>query len=257
MSMAMMAEGQSYILRTEGLSRAFGGFYANKDVNLKVKSGSIHALIGPNGAGKTTLFSMLSGFLQPSAGKIFYKGQDITANGATKTARAGIVRSFQISATFPTLSVHENIRIALQQKHGLARQFWLPETVLRSLDAKTEALIATVKLERYRNHLAANLSYGRKRVLELATTLALEPEIMLLDEPMAGMGHEDIEMVADIIKEVGKSRTIIMVEHNLTTVRSLCDQVTVLQRGMIIAEGSYAEISQDEQVRNAYIGAQD
>jgi len=243
------------ILEATALKKEFFGFTAVNDVDIKVGRGSIHALIGPNGAGKTTVFNLLTKFLQPTSGRIRFEGTDVSAMQPAQIARLGLVRSFQISATFPHLSVLENVRVALQRKAGLANQFWLSDKVLDRLNDRAAALIAEVNLTAFIDTLAVDLSYGRKRALEIATTLALEPKMLLLDEPMAGMGHEEIDRVAALIRKVAAGRTILMVEHNLSVVSSLCDRITVLQRGEVIAEGPYSEVSQDARVREAYLGA--
>jgi branched-chain amino acid transport system ATP-binding protein len=245
------------ILVTEGLAKSYGDFAAVSDVSLRVKRGSIHALIGPNGAGKTTCFSMLSKFVAPSAGRIVFNGRDITAMRPADVARLGLVRSFQISAVFPHLTALENVRIALQRKRGDSFDFWRSKSVLSSLDARALALLEDVGLRRWALAKAGEISYGRKRALELATTLALDPEMMLLDEPMAGMGHEDIERTAELIRRVSKNRTILMVEHNLRVVANLSQTITVLTRGRVLAEGDYASVSQNEEVRQAYLGVGD
>jgi branched-chain amino acid transport system ATP-binding protein len=243
-----------FVLRTEGLTKTFAGFTAVSNLNLHVRRGSVHALIGPNGAGKTTVFNLLTNFLTPTRGKIFFNEDDITAMAPAEVARRGLVRSFQISAVFPGLSVLDNIRIALQRPSGLATQCWRSDKILGRLDERCFELIESVGLKNYRTAIAGELPYGRKRALELATTLALEPEVLLLDEPMAGMGREDIGRIAGLIKSVAAGRTVVMVEHNLSVVADLCDRVTVLQRGEILAEGSYSEVSADPQVREAYLG---
>lgn len=248
--------GRELILKAVGLTKRFGDFVAVNDAHLDVREGSIHALIGPNGAGKTTVFSMLSGFATPSGGQIRFRGKDITHAGPAAIARMGIVRSFQISATFSHLTVHENIRVALQRRAGLAHQFWRTDAILNRLDGRVEELLEAVNLTAERDTLAVNLSYGRKRILEIATTLAVEPELLLLDEPMAGVAHEDIDRVVDLIQRISPGRTILMVEHNLSVVRNLCDTISVLQRGEVIAEGSYDEVSRNPQVREAYIGTE-
>ena len=245
------------VLSARGLGKDFFGFTAVNDVDLDIHHGRIHALIGPNGAGKTTVFNLLTKFLQPSRGHISLLGTDITGTRPDKIARMGMVRSFQISAVFPHLTVLENVRVALQRPNNLARQFWLPMSSLDRLNGRAEALLEELGLAQYRDTRAADLSYGRKRVLEIATTLALDPAVLLLDEPMAGMGHEDVVMVANIVREVAKSRAVLMVEHNLSVVADICHHVTVLQRGEIIAEGDYATVSQDARVRTAYMGTED
>lgn len=251
-----MAE-QGYIVETESLTKEFKGFVAVSDVNLKVRAGTIHALIGPNGAGKTTVFNLVSKFLDPTRGRIRYKGEDITKAKPARLARRGMVRSFQISAVFPHLTVLENVRIALQRPTGVSYHFWRPKHYLERLNARAIELLGDVGLEEYKDDLAVELPYGRKRALEIATTLALDPELMLLDEPMAGMGHTDISRVSELIRHVAKDRTVVMVEHNLDVVADLSDTITVLQRGSILAEGSYDEVSNNPDVRNAYMGTGD
>lgn len=251
---AAHSTGGEFVLRTEGLTKTFAGFTAVSNLKLQVRRGSVHALIGPNGAGKTTVFNLLTNFLTPTRGKIFFNDADITAMAPAEVARRGLVRSFQISAVFPGLTVLDNIRIALQRPSGLATQCWRSDKILRRLDDRCAKLIESVGLNNYTNAIAGELPYGRKRALELATTLALEPEVLLLDEPMAGMGREDIGRIAELIKTVASGRTVVMVEHNLSVVADLCDRVTVLQRGEILAEGSYSEVSADPQVREAYMG---
>jgi branched-chain amino acid transport system ATP-binding protein len=246
-----------FILETHGLTKEFAGFFAVRDVALRVRRGSIHALIGPNGAGKTTCFNLLTKFLQPSAGQILYKGQDITALAPADVARLGLVRSFQISAVFPHLTAFENIRIALQRKRGDSFDFWRSKVALKPLNERALALLDDVGLGAFANSKAGEISYGRKRALELATTLAIEPEMMLLDEPMAGMGHEDIDRTADLIRRVSANRTILMVEHNLRVVANLSHRITVLTRGRVLAEGDYREVSENEEVKQAYLGAGD
>ena len=243
-----------FILETHGLTKEFAGFFAVRDVALKVRRGSIHALIGPNGAGKTTCFNLLTKFLKPSAGQILYKGQDITALAPADVARLGLVRSFQISAVFPHMTVIENVRIALQRARGGSFDFWRSKSVLDDLNERAKVLIADVGLSSVSDWLAVELPYGRKRALEIATTLALDPEMLLLDEPTAGMGHEDIERVAQLIKRVAADRTVLMVEHNLSVVADLSDHITVLTRGRVLAEGDYDTVSANADVREAYMG---
>jgi branched-chain amino acid transport system ATP-binding protein len=242
------------ILQTRGLTKAFSGFVAVNEVDLTVQRGTIHALIGPNGAGKTTVFNLLTKFLAPTSGSILFNGIDISAEKPAQVARRGIVRSFQISSTFPHMTVLENVRVALQRKLGGSFQFWRSERTLAALDARAEQLLASVDLAEYAGLKAVELPYGRKRALELATTLALEPELMLLDEPTQGMAHEDVGPVVELIRKVGANRTILMVEHNLSVVEDLCDRITVLQRGAVLAEGTYAEVSANPQVLEAYVG---
>jgi branched-chain amino acid transport system ATP-binding protein len=244
------------ILSTSGLTKEFAGFTAVNDVDLSVRRGSIHALIGPNGAGKTTCFNLLTKFLAPTRGSIVYNGRDITREKPAEIARLGLVRSFQISAVFPQLSVLTNVRIALQRrKRGDSFDFWRSERSLKELDAEAAALVEAVGLTPFLGLTAGELSYGRKRALEIATTLALDPEMLLLDEPMAGMGREDVDRIAALIRKISANRTILMVEHNLSVVASLSDRITVLARGQVLAEGDYATVSKDPRVVEAYIGS--
>ena len=243
------------VLVTEGLSKSFGDFHAVSGVSLRVRRGTIHALIGPNGAGKTTCFNMLSKFIAPTSGRITFNGRDITDLNPAAVARLGLVRSFQISAVFPHLTALENIRIALMRKRGNSFDFWRSKAALKPLNARALALLNDVGLAGFANAKAGEISYGRKRALELATTLATEPEMMLLDEPMAGMGHEDIDRTADLIRRAAEGRTILMVEHNLKVVANLSDRITVLTRGRVLAEGDYREVSENEEVKLAYLGA--
>ena len=243
-----------YILETAGLTKDFKGFTAVRDVSLRVRRGTIHALIGPNGAGKTTVFNMLTRFLAPSAGTIRYNGADITGERPAHIARRGLVRSFQISATFPHLTVLENVRVALQRELGTSYHFWKSVRTLDRLNARACELLDAVDLGRYANTITVELPYGRKRALEIATTLALDPQLMLLDEPTQGMGHEDVGRVVELIRKVAANRTILMVEHNLNVVADLSHTITVLQRGAILAEGTYAEVSRNSQVLEAYVG---
>ena len=242
------------ILETRGLTKEFRGFVAVRDVSLKVGRGRIHALIGPNGAGKTTCFNLLTHFLAPTRGSIFYKGRDITGSGPAAIARMGLIRSFQISAVFPHLSVLENVRIALQSKRGGSFDFWRSERTLGELDDRARELLDSVGLAEFRDAVAVELPYGRKRALEIATTLALDPEMMLLDEPTAGMTHEDVERITALIRKVAANRTVLMVEHNLSVVSTLSDHITVLARGQVLAQGDYASVSKNPDVVQAYLG---
>jgi len=245
---------QDIILETRGLTKEFKGFVAVQNVSLQVRRGTIHALIGPNGAGKTTCFNLLTHFLEPTRGQIFYNGREITGSRPAAIARMGLVRSFQISAVFPHLTVLENVRIALQRKRGASFDFWRSERVLEQLNARARELIEAVGLTEFTGTAAVELPYGRKRALEIATTLALDPEMMLLDEPTAGMTHEDVERISALVKKVAANRTVLMVEHNLSVVANLSDNITVLQRGEILAEGDYASVSANPDVIQAYLG---
>ena len=246
-----------YILETRGLTKEFKGFVAVSEVNLKVRRGRIHALIGPNGAGKTTVFNLLTRFLPVTRGGIWFNGADITREPPALIARKGIGRSFQISSTFPHLTVLENVRVALQRRLRNSFHFWKTERSLTALDERARALLAQVELEDAATMRAVELPYGRKRALELATTLALDPELMLLDEPTQGMAHEDVGRVVALIRRVAANRTVLMVEHNLSVVEDLCDTITVLARGSVLAEGTYAEVSRNPEVLEAYVGSVD
>jgi branched-chain amino acid transport system ATP-binding protein len=244
------------ILEAQGLSKEFQGFSAVKDVDLAVRRGSVHALIGPNGAGKTTVFNLLTGFVRPTAGRIAFNGIDITGEPPVQVARRGMVRSFQISATFPHLSLLENVRIALQRKMGNSLHFWEHESRLNCLNEQALQLLEAVDLRGLADRITVELPYGRKRALEIATTLALDPQLMLLDEPTQGMGHEDVSRVVELIRKVARNRTILMVEHNLSVVETLSDVITVLQRGSILAQGPYSVVSRDPRVLEAYVGVE-
>lgn len=248
---------EEFILETRGLAKEFKGFVAVNNVDLKVQRGHIHALIGPNGAGKTTFFNLLTKFLTPTRGSITFNNHDITTEKPAQTARRGIVRSFQISAVFPHMTALENVRAALQRNLGNSFHFWKSEDALYPLHERAHELLQQVDLDQFANVMTVNLPYGRKRALELATTLALEPELMLLDEPTQGMGHEDVDRVTQLIKKVSAGRTILMVEHNMNVVSSIADRITVLQRGTIIADGPYAEVAKNPLVIEAYMGTTD
>jgi len=243
------------ILETRELTKEFKGFTAVDRVDLEVQRGQIHALIGPNGAGKTTCFNLLTKFLAPTRGAIIFNGIDITGDKPAQVARRGVIRSFQISATFPHLSVLENVRIGLQRATGLSFHFWKSERSLDALNTRALELLDTVGLLEFAHWVTVELPYGRKRALEIATTLATDPELMLLDEPTQGMGHEDVERVTELIRKVSANRTVLMVEHNMNVVASIADTITVLQRGQVIAEGPYATVSTDPQVLEAYMGS--
>ena len=242
-------------LRMENLTKNFRGFTAVKNLTLEVSRGTIHALIGPNGAGKTTVFNLATKFLQPSGGRIFFNGQDITTTPPDAVARMGMVRSFQISAVFAQLTALENVRMALQRNRNDNFYFWRSENALRSMDARARELLADVGLADFADRKAIELSYGRRRVLEIATTLALDPELLLLDEPMSGLGQEDVGRIAELIRKVAASRTVLMVEHNLSVVADLSHRITVLARGEILADGSYAELVKNPAVIEAYLGS--
>jgi branched-chain amino acid transport system ATP-binding protein len=251
---ASKADQPRVVLSARGLRREFGGFVAVNNVDLDVHHACVHALIGPNGAGKTTCFNLLTTFLRPTAGTIRFNGRSIENSDPATVARSGLVRSFQISAVFGHMTVLENVRVALQRKTGWNHAFWRSDRLLQGLDERAHELLAMVGLTRWTDVEAKDLSYGRKRVLELVTTIALEPELILLDEPMAGLGHEDIGPVMEMIGKVAQGRTLLMVEHNMKVIAQLCDRVTVLQAGEVLAEGSYDEVARDPRVVEAYVG---
>jgi branched-chain amino acid transport system ATP-binding protein len=242
------------ILRAHKLGKKFSGFTAVEDVDLAIAEGSIHALVGPNGAGKTTCFNLLSKFLEPSSGDIFFRDRNITRMRPADVARLGMVRSFQISATFPHMTLLENVRVVLQRAAGLAHQFWMPARALARLDDEALRFLEMVGLSAQAGQLASSLPYGHKRALELVTTLAMDPRLLLLDEPTQGLGHEDVEQVTELIRRVAQGRTVLMVEHNMSVISKICDRVTVMQRGQVLAEGSYDEVSRNPEVIAAYMG---
>lgn len=242
------------VLQARRLTKTFGGFVAVRDVDLQIRRGTIHALIGPNGAGKSTVFNLLTKFVSPTSGEIIYEDHDITGLKPADVARMGLCRSFQISAVFPHMTVLENLRVALQRPLATSFHFWRPKSSLYKLNDRARELIEVVNLAQWSDHMAAELSYGRKRALEIATTLALDPKVLLLDEPLAGMGREDIARTSALIRRVAADRTVVMVEHNLSVVAELCDVITVLRRGEVLAEGSYETVSRVPQVREAYMG---
>ncbi len=254
MTTAPQRATEDLILETRGLTKEFNGFVAVSQVDLKVRRGQIHALIGPNGAGKTTFFNLLTKFLIPDGGQILYRGRDITFEKPAQLARRGIVRSFQVSAVFPNLTVLENVRIALQRALATTFHFWKREATLAVLNTRAHELLEQVQLQAFANARAAELPYGRKRALEIATTLAMAPELMLLDEPTQGMGHEDVDRVTTLIRQAAAQRTVLMVEHNMRVVASIADTITVLQRGQVIASGSYAQVARNPLVLEAYLG---
>ncbi|MGO9803745.1 MAG: ABC transporter ATP-binding protein [Steroidobacteraceae bacterium] len=257
MAAAAPPAAEDYILETRGLSKEFSGFLAVSNVDLQVRRGHIHALIGPNGAGKTTFFNLLTKFMIPTRGEIIYRGTDITLEKPAQVARRGMVRSFQLSAVFLHLTALENVRIALQRSLGTSWHFWKHESTLTVLDARARQLLELVDLAAFAATVAVELPYGRKRALEIATTLAMDPELLLLDEPTQGMGHEDVDRVTTLIRQAAANRTVLMVEHNMRVVARIADTITVLQRGQIIASGTYAEVSRNPQVLEAYMGSAD
>lgn len=249
-----MSDSGNFILETQNLTKEFKGFTAVDTVDLKVRRHQIHALIGPNGAGKTTVFNLLTKFLVPTRGKITFNGNDITSSKPAEISRKGVIRSFQISAVFPHMTARENVRVALQRKLGTSFHFWRPVSSLNQLNERADELLDMVGLSKFSDAVVGDMAYGRKRALEIATTLAMEPELMLLDEPTQGMGREDVDLITQLIRKVSENRTILMVEHNLSVVSKLCDTVTVLQRGAVLTEGDYETVSADPRVKEAYMG---
>jgi branched-chain amino acid transport system ATP-binding protein len=255
MAAAPSSTAEDFIIETRALTKEFSGFVAVCNVDLRVRRGHIHALIGPNGAGKTTFFNLLTKFLIPTRGQIVYRGQDITLEKPAQVARRGIVRSFQTSAVFPRLTVLENVRIGLQRSLATSFHFWKRAATLARLNARAHELLERMDLAPFADVIAVELPYGRKRALEIATTLGMDPELMLLDEPTQGMGHEDVDRVTTLIKQAAANRTVLMVEHNMQVVAKIADTITVLQRGQVIASGSYAEVSRNPLVMEAYMGS--
>lgn len=246
---------EEYVLETRNLVKEFKGFVAVDDVNLNIRKGHIHALIGPNGAGKTTVFNLLTKFLIPTRGQILFNGRDITTMKSAAIAREGVVRSFQISAVFPHMTALENIRVALQSFEGNSFSFWKSGNCLNRLNHRAMELLDSVGLAEFAHTTTVELAYGRKRALELATTLAMEPQLMLLDEPTQGMGAEDVDQVVELVRKAAVGRTVLMVEHNLGVVSKLCDRITVLAQGAVLTEGDYKTVSADPRVREVYMGS--
>ena len=246
---------EEYVLETRNLVKEFKGFVAVDDVNLNIRKGHIHALIGPNGAGKTTVFNLLTKFLIPTRGQILFNGRDITTMKSAAIAREGVVRSFQISAVFPHMTVLENIRVALQSFEGNSFSFWKSGNCLNKLNHRAMELLDSVGLAEFAHITTVELAYGRKRALELATTLAMEPQLMLLDEPTQGMGAEDVGQVVELVRKAAVGRTVLMVEHNLGVFSKLCDRITVLAQGAVLTEGDYKTVSADPRVREVYMGS--
>ncbi len=243
------------VIEARGLTKSFRGFVAVDNVDLKIRFGGIHALIGPNGAGKTTVFNLLTRFLSPTSGNIMLFGEDITRQSAYAVARKGLVRSFQISATFPHLSVLENLTIAVQRRAVSPSRFWQSSRSLIHLREHAHHFLELVELQKFSEVLAGELPYGHKRALELATTLATDPKVMLLDEPTQGLGIEEVDHITQLIQRFSKDRTVLMVEHNMRMVAAIADRISVLRYGRIIADGSYEEVSNNPQVIEAYLGS--
>jgi len=244
------------LLQTRSLTKEFRGFRAVSEVDLVVQAGSVHALVGPNGAGKTTLFNLLTGFLTPTSGTIEYDGQDITGKRPEDIAHLGIARSFQITSLFDALTLREHLELALASRTGLGMRFWQSVTRFGRFDDRATALLEQVGLADLSGLPAGSLAYGQKRALELALALALDPKLLLLDEPTAGMGVEDVDRTIALVKQVAQGRTVVLVDHNMHVVGSLAHIVTVLQSGQVLAEGPYEQVRQDARVVEAYLGKQ-
>jgi branched-chain amino acid transport system ATP-binding protein len=242
------------LLATRSLAKDFRGFRAVDGVDLTITAGAIHALVGPNGAGKTTLFNLLTGFLAPTSGSILYRGKDITGKTPEQIVHLGIARSFQITSLFDQLTGLEHLELALASPTGLGMRFWRSERRMGQFRGRSLELIDEVGLARLADKPAGSLAYGQKRALELALALALDPSLLLLDEPTAGMGLEDVDRTIALVKQVAKGRTVVFVDHNMHVVGSLADRVTVLQQGRILAEGSYEQVRLDDKVIIAYLG---
>ena len=243
------------LLETRSLTKEFRGFRAVSDVDLRVAAGTIHALVGPNGAGKTTLFNLLTGFLTPTSGAVLFDGQDITGRAPEQIAPLGIARSFQITSLFEQMTLREHLELALASPTGMGNQWWRSVTRLSRFRERSMELLDRVGLADRAGAPAGSLAYGQKRALELAIALALDPKLLLLDEPTAGMGIEDIDRTIELVKTLSVGRTVVFVDHNMHVVGSLADRVTVLQSGQVLAEGPYEQVRADERVITAYLGS--
>ena len=242
------------LLETRSLTKEFRGFRAVSEVSLRVAEGTVHALVGPNGAGKTTLFNLLTGFLTPSSGQILFGGDDITGKQPEQIAHLGIARSFQITSLFDQMSLVDHLELALASPTGMGYRFWRSNAQLRRFRDRAMELLDEVGLVDRAGQAAGSLAYGQKRALELALALALDPRLLLLDEPTAGMGLEDVDRTIALVKKVAAGRTVVFVDHNMHVVGSLADTVTVLQSGQVLAEGTYEQVRNDERVITAYLG---
>ena len=243
------------ILRTVDLTKDFRGFTAVDAVSLDVAEGTIHALVGPNGAGKTTLFNLLTGFLTPTSGQILLRGDDIAGRQPEQIAHLGVARSFQITSLFDQMTLLEHLELALASPTGLGYRFWTSRKSLGRFKKRGMELLAEVGLADRSGVTAGSLAYGQKRALEIALALANDPALLLLDEPTAGMGLEDVDRTIALVKALSAGRTVVFVDHNMHVVGSLADRVTVLQSGQVLAEGPYDQVRADERVITAYLGA--
>jgi len=243
-----------YAVETRALVKEFAGFRAVDSVDLRLDAGRVHALVGPNGAGKTSLFNLLTGFIRPTSGSIVLFGQDATGLSPEKIARRGVARSFQITSLFDRLTAIEHTALALQAASTLGFRFWTSERALGRFHDRARSLLAEVGLADLATRPAGSLPYGQKRALELALAIALDPRLLLLDEPTAGMGLEDVQRTIELIRRLRGDRTVVLVEHNMGVVAELADQVIVLQQGRVIAQGAYAAVREDPAVVTAYLG---
>ncbi len=250
-----MEQAATPLLETRALTKEFRGFRAVSDVDLVVGAGTMHALVGPNGAGKTTLFNLLTGFLTPTSGSIVFDGQDITGKQPEQIVPLGIARSFQITSLFDQLTLSEHLELALASPTGMGMQFWRSVKRLATFRDRSMELLEQVGLADRSGQPAGSLAYGQKRALELALALALDPKLLLLDEPTAGMGIEDVDQTIALVKQISTGRTVVFVDHNMHVVGSLADTVTVLQSGEVLAEGPYEQVRGDERVITAYLGS--
>jgi branched-chain amino acid transport system ATP-binding protein len=244
------------ILETHSLRKDFGGLVAVADVSMRVRAHSLHSIIGPNGAGKTTFFNLLSGNIEPTGGRVVFKGRDITRLPAHRTAHLGIGRSFQITNVFPNLTVRENVRLAAQALGRDSLKFWHHYQHFAGYEERAREVVAQVGLAEQANVPARVLPHGGKRKLELAILLAADPELLLLDEPTAGMAREEIPLLMDVIQQIRDrgDKTIMLVEHKMDLVMNVSDRITVMHQGQVLAEGTPSEIAANQAVQSAYLG---
>ena len=242
------------VLRAEGLKKYFGALQVINGVDLAVRRGAIHSIIGPNGAGKTTLFNLLTGFLKATDGKIFYLDREITGLAPHRIARLGLARSFQITSVFPELTVHENVRVSTQATEPGRYNFLVDYKRLAHTAERADAILESIGLIGQRDLLCKNLSYGERRVLDIGISQATSPQVVLLDEPLAGLQTADHERIAGLIREMAKTITVVLIDHNIDIVTSISDMITVLNQGEVIAEGTPDEIKGNQKVQEAYLG---
>ena len=242
------------ILEARNISKNFGSLQVIDGVALKIAAGSIHSIIGPNGAGKTTLFNLMTGFIPVSSGTVFFKGEEITNLPPYKISKKGIARSFQITSIFPELSVHENLRVAAQARERMSINFLRHFTRLKNAAKKADEVLEAIGLADKGKVISKNLSYGEKRILDIGISLATDPELILLDEPMAGLQASDVEWMMKLVRDISNQLTVVLIDHNIDLVIALSHVITVLNQGQVIAEGSPAQIQGNEKVQTAYLG---